>query len=315
MMTTTFAVPGTRDVLKVTGTDAVSFLQGQMSADIARLAAGEQCWSLLLQPQGKFEAWVRVHRTDDAVLLDVDAGSGASVATRLNRFRIRVDVELTELDWDSLTLVGPDAAALGQACLSDGGVVAQRRRPGRVAVSNADADSPMGSADADSVLVAVDVLGPAGTLNRPEGASPGTSDQLAAALVPAGWPSAGAEIDSSVIPAELGQWLVDCSVSFTKGCYVGQELVARIDSRGAATPRRMRLLVGSPGGDPFVVGDAVLASGTERGRVSSAAVVGGVPLGLSLLHRSVESSTPVQVGDLADRSVEALVTDPPFANG
>ena len=53
----------------------------------------------------------------------------------------------------------------------------------------------------------------------------------------------GAELTEDTIPAEAGQWLVDASVSFTKGCYTGQELVARIDSRGGNVPRPVRLFV------------------------------------------------------------------------
>ena len=88
---------------------------------------------------------------------------------------------------------------------------------------------------------------------------------------------AGRRLDR--FPAEAGQWLIDASVSFSKGCYTGQELVARIDSRGGNTPTK---LVGVRG--PVTVGDAVVIDGNEVGRVTSAA--GDV--GLAFVRREVE---------------------------
>ena len=75
-----------RDVLSVRGADAVTFLQGQLSADVAALAVGAQTWTLLLQPQGKVVAWLRASRiAEDRVVLDVDGGAGDAVVERLER--------------------------------------------------------------------------------------------------------------------------------------------------------------------------------------------------------------------------------------
>src|SRR5688572_32070787 len=80
-----------RDVLRVGGPDAVSFLQGQVSQDVLALDVGGSAWSFLLQPQGKVDALVRLTRTaEDEVVADVDAGYGDAVAARLNRFKLRV---------------------------------------------------------------------------------------------------------------------------------------------------------------------------------------------------------------------------------
>ena len=104
-------VPGTRDVLAVSGGDAVPFLQGQLSADVAQLAVGGSSWAFLLQPTGKLGFWLRATRQGDRVLLDVDAGLGEGVAARLRRFLLRVDATVELLDWDSATLVGDDGGA------------------------------------------------------------------------------------------------------------------------------------------------------------------------------------------------------------
>jgi folate-binding protein YgfZ len=102
--------------------------------------------------------------------------------------------------------------------------------------------------------------------------------------VEAGWPAMGAELTTDTIPAEAG--VVGLAVSFTKGCYTGQELVARIDSRGGNVPRHVRGLV-SP--VPLEVGAELHdAAGATVGVVSSVALSATLgPVGLGVVHRSV----------------------------
>jgi folate-binding protein YgfZ len=105
-----------------------------------------------------------------------------------------------------------------------------------------------------------------------------------------GVPAMGAELTEHTIPAEVGQWFIDASVSFTKGCYTGQELVARVDSRGSNTPRHLRVLnvddeVTVPVGAEVVSGDAVV------GQVTSSAA--GVAL--AFIKRVVEPPATLTV--------------------
>ncbi len=114
-------------------------------------------------------------------------------------------------------------------------------------------------------------------------------EEYEAARIEAGLPKMGAEITEDVIPAELGQWLIDQSVSFTKGCYTGQELVARIDSRGGNVPRRLRGLVLE--GDQVPEPGAVISVGDDAvGTVTSAARSPGLgaPVALAFIARRVE---------------------------
>jgi tRNA-modifying protein YgfZ len=97
-----------------------------------------------------------------------------------------------------------------------------------------------------------------------------------------GMPAMGHEIDDTTIPASLGQSVIDAAVSFTKGCFTGQELVARIDSRGGSAPTK---LVGYRG--DAAPGDPVVIDGREVGRITSAAR--GVAL--ALVRRDVEVPT------------------------
>lgn len=216
-----------RDVVAVSGTDACSFLQGQLSQDVEAIEPGGGAWSLILQPQGKVDAWVRVARLADAsFLLDVDRGYGNAVLARLDRFKLRVRAEL-----ESLGL---------RACDVD---------------ESADLEAPLSA------------LRPVRLDAEPADVAP--SDEWDALRVRLGIPAMGRELTADTIPEEVG--LVDVSVSFTKGCYTGQELVARIDSRGRNVPRRLRRVVLEDDDGTLSDGDALEADGRVVGSVTTAA--------------------------------------------
>jgi folate-binding protein YgfZ len=126
--------------------------------------------------------------------------------------------------------------------------------------------------------------------------------------IEAGIPVMGREIDEGTIPAEAG--VVDMSVSFTKGCYTGQELVARIDSRGGNVPRRLRGVVLGDGTVP-PLGATVQSEGKEVGRLTSVAFSPRLdaPVALAYVRRAVEVPTEVVVqweGGTSSARVEAL---------
>jgi folate-binding protein YgfZ len=257
-----------RDVLRVSGRDAASFLQGQLSQDLDPLPVriGSSADALLLQPTGKVEAMLRVTRwTEGAFLLDVDAGWGDSVEARLRRFLLRMDVAIEPLPWRCLALRGPRAHEV-----DTGALALQADWPG---------------------WPGVDLLGdppPA-----PAGVPEATAEDYEAARIEAGVPRMGAELDDRTIPAEAG--VVERSVSFTKGCFVGQELVARIDSRGGNVPRRLRGLVVEGKAAP-PAGAAVAVGDKEVGRITSAArSPARGPVALAYLGRAVEVPAAVAV--------------------
>ncbi len=130
----------TRDVLAVHGPEAITWLQGQLSQDVAGLAVGEVSWSFVLAPQGKVAGWGRVLRTaDDAVQIDVDPGAGAAWVARLERFKLRTKAEI-ELRSDVPTVAvrgaRPAVAARRLAGIEGGDLIdvgdeRRRRRGGR----------------------------------------------------------------------------------------------------------------------------------------------------------------------------------------
>lgn len=239
-----------RDVLQVSGPDAASYLQSQLSNDLRTLAVGSSLWSFVLEPTGRIDALLRVWRTaDETFVLDTDAGAGSILMTRLQRFKIRVKADLEMLDWRCIAVRGEGAAEVDGLASWGGG----------------------------TDLLGSDVL-------PPPGVEAGRALDLLAARIEAVWPAMGSEIEAGqTIPAETG--ITAVAVSFTKGCYPGQELVERMDSRGASAPRLLRAIdvqAGTRAGDP------VILDGVEVGRVTS--VVG--ERALAYLKRSALETSP-----------------------
>lgn len=242
-----------RDVVELVGPDASSFLHSQLSNDLRPLAIGQSCWSFVLQPTGKVEVLLRVWRTgEESFVLDTDAGFGDALIARLNRFKIRVKAEFTPLEWRCIAVRGDTVART---------------------VTSANAVQSWGDG--------VDLLGP--TVEPPHDADQVGAGVLHAARIEAGWPAMGAEIvPGETIPAETG--ITDIAVSFTKGCYPGQELVERMDSRGSKAPRLLQIVDVSAGS---VAGDAIERDGVVIGTITSVAGTRA----LAMIKRSALSGT------------------------
>jgi folate-binding protein YgfZ len=240
-----------RDVVRVAGADAATYLQSQVSQDLRGLAVGASALTFLLEPTGKVVVLARVRRAaDDEFVLDTDAGFGELMVARLNRFRIRVKAEVESLDWRCVAV-----------------------RP------EGDEQSAADIAAVDGALPSwgegIDLLAPA---VEPPSCRAGTAADLLAARIDAAWPAMGSEIvPGETIPAETG--VVSAAVSFTKGCYPGQELVERMDSRSASAPRhveRVDVAAGTVPGDPYLI------DGEQAGVVTSVAGTAA----LALVRRS-----------------------------
>ncbi|MGH9007457.1 MAG: YgfZ/GcvT domain-containing protein [Acidimicrobiales bacterium] len=265
-----------RDFVRVAGPDAAAYLQGQCSQELEPLAVGSAADTLVLAPDGKIEALARVVRVaEDAFHLDVDGGHGAALLARLARFKLRSKLDLEPIDWSCLALRGPAAAGAAGS--------------GAALVVPVDWSGWSG----------VDLLGPTGSVGAPPGVTRCSEAAWEAARIESGVPVMGRELTEGVIPAEAG--VVERAVSFTKGCFTGQELVARIDSRGASVPHRLRGLVVEAEADPATLGGrALFVEGKDKtvGRVTSAARCPGIGAvgALAYVHRSVELPGPVRLG-------------------
>ena len=230
-----------RDVVRVHGPDAQTYLQSQLSQDLRSMADGGSAWSFVLQPTGKVDVLLRVWRVGaEEFVLDTDAAFGDVMVARLNRFKIRVKADIERLDWRCIAVRGEGAAAVaGLASWGDG----------------------------------VDLLG--ADVRPPTEATVGTAEQFELLRIAAAWPQMGAEVlPGETIPAQTG--ITDVAVSFTKGCYPGQELVERMDSRGASAPRtvqRVAVPAGAQAGDDYLVDGVVVGSITSVVGVDALALV------------------------------------------
>jgi tRNA-modifying protein YgfZ len=276
-----------RDVLVVPGVDRLSWLHSITSQHLDRLADGTGTEALVLSPHGHVEHHLVLAELAGTTWVDVEPGTGAALLEFFQkmRFMLRVDPQLVSGEWAVLSLVGPKASEFlavpdGVAALDGGGFV--RRMP------------PIG--DGSDVFDLVVPRPEIGAWADRLGAPLAGIDAYEALRVEARRPRLGLDNDHRTIPNEL-QWL-RTAVHLDKGCYRGQETVARVHNLGRP-PRRLVLLhldgvseVLAPPGTP------VLAGTREVGRVGT--VVRHFELGviaLALVKRNVQSDTRLTVGD------------------
>jgi tRNA-modifying protein YgfZ len=248
------------------GGDAIKFLNDLISQEIGTVAPGSVVQSLLLDPQGKLDFLLWVLRGDDEVALVTEDGRADELVSRLSRYRIRVDVEIAMEESDIFLVVGRSGQA-GEGFASDDDVLVAD-----ISWPNLSRELRIGGKKPD--LPEID------------------PDMLTLARIEAGVPVVGVDLDEKTIPQEAG--VVPETVSFNKGCFLGQELVARLDSRGGRVNRHLRLLDLE---EPVAEGTVLTAGEREVGTLTSAS--GNT--GLALLWREVEPGDEIRAGDTAVR--------------
>ncbi len=293
-----------RGKLALTGTEAKSFLAGQVTNDIVGLLGGRGCYAAFLTHKGKMLGDLRVLAVDEPaeeLLLDTERATLQALFDLVRRFKIGYDVELHKrtVQRGLLSLIGPRARAIaGAEDLPD---EEYAHRPGEIAghavrliVTDGGIDVLCDADDTDAVRAALE-LG---------GAVPVSQDATEIVRVEGGRPRYGVDLDDTTIPQEAG--LNARAVSFTKGCYVGQETVARLFYRGKPNRhlRGLRLSAPAPVGAELLLGERVV------GRVSSSVVSpAGGPLALALVRREAPVGETVEVAGGAT----AEVVDLPFS--
>src|SRR4051812_20040378 len=284
--------------LALTGPQAKEFLNGQVSNDIEALEPGMGCYATLLTPKGKMLADLRVLDIGDELLLLCERSALQALFDALRRFNIGFDCDLHKrtLQRGLLSLIGPesDARLRGLSPHSREHVnVAGEVGGAEVLLIRTDVgiDVVCDAEDTDRVRAA---LVEAGAVEVDEAAA----DVL---RVERGRPRYGVDLDDSVIPQEAG--LNERAVSFTKGCYVGQETVARLHYRGKPN-RHLRGLRLSAPAEP---GTPLLHEDREVGRLASAVASPRLgPIGLALVRREAPPGSTVAVGDSATAEVVEL---------
>jgi tRNA-modifying protein YgfZ len=286
-----------RGKLALTGAEAKAFLHGQVTNDIEGLEPGRGCYAAFLTHKGKMLGDLRVLDTGEELLLDTERVALQELFNMIRRFKLGRDVELHKrtLELALLSLVGPDA----------------RRVAGAEDLVDEHANRRAEIAGASVVLVAtdvgIDVFAPADAKEAVAGALgvPEVAEEAAEIVrIESGRPRYGVDLDEGVIPQEAG--LNDRAVSFTKGCYVGQETVARLHYRGKPNRhlRGLRLTEPVTGGEVLRLGEK------EVGRVGSVAVSpANGPIALALVRREATPGDTLAVGE---SGVTAEVVALPF---
>jgi folate-binding protein YgfZ len=289
-----------RGKLSVTGPDAAEYLQGQLTSDVEALQPGEGQYSALLDRKGHMQADMRVLRpAAEEVWLDTEPEALAAARRHLEMYSIGRDVKVADVGEERtiLSLIGPRAVEVAAtAVLPENACEAS-------AVAGVECLAVGTGTGIDLIAAAVDA-----ERLRDALLAGGAVEVSAAAAeilrIESGTPRFGAEMGTETMPAEAG--IVERAVSFTKGCYIGQETVARLHYKGRPN-RHLRGLRLSAPAEP---GAALRLGEKEVGRLGGAAVSPALgPIGLAILRREAEPGAELAVGE---DGVTARVVDLPF---
>lgn len=246
-----------------TGSDAVRFLDDLLSQEIADVEPASVTRSLLLSPQGKMQFILWVLRGEQRVGLATEDGRGQELVDTLSRYRIRVDVTIEPESEPVYLIVGEKPSTEAGWKVAEG-------------IMNVDLSW-------ESVPRTLLVGGPPPELPRL------TQAEYDALRIAAGEPLMSVDVDEGTIPQETP--LVPETISFDKGCFLGQELVARLDSRGGRVNHHLRILEFD---SPVPVGARLSAGEREVGEVTTASG----SRGLALVWREVGPGDRVFAGSV-----------------
>jgi folate-binding protein YgfZ len=303
-----------RGKLALTGASAVEFINGQVTNELADLRPGEGRYAAFLTHKGKMLGDLRILAIADEpasdapnaapteLLLDTERAALQELFEMIRRFKVGYDVELHKrtLERGLLSLIGPASARIaGVEVLSDAehaNAPVELDGIGALAIrTNVGIDLLCDAADAERLAAAL----------RARGAQPVSEQAAECVRIERGRPRFGIDIDQTTIPQEAG--LNERAVSFTKGCYVGQETVARLHWKGKPNRhlRGLRLSAPASTGDQLYLGERVV------GQVGSFALSPHHgPIALALVRREAEPGATVLVGDSA---ATAEVVELPFS--
>ena len=220
-----------REVIRVSGPDRVSFLQGMVTQDVEGLPVGSVADAALLTAKGAMVADARVVKRTDDILLLTEPGFGPVVLGMLERYLISEDAELSDASpvFGQLAVVGPEADALAARALG-------LEPPAGAALRPFDAAGTTGWAlpqglllPGVDLLLPVDALLPVFDRLLEAGATPAGFAALEVLRVERGTPRFGTDMDEKTIPLEAN---LQRALHFQKGCYIGQEVIARATFRG-----------------------------------------------------------------------------------
>ena len=313
-----------RGRLLLTGADRRTYLQGLLTNDIAALSAGRGCYAALLTPQGRMISDMRVTDRGEDLLIDLPAATAEIVRQRLSDFIITEDaaVEDATAALAQIGLYGPAAARVAGAAFDADGVdvttalatlapdsnVTLPAGPGLTAVVSGDYGRP-----GFEIFLPSDGRARAMALLEAAGAVKISAETASVTRIEAGVPEFGTDMNDATIPLEAG--IEHRAISFTKGCYVGQEVIIRVLHRGQGrVARRLVGLLGSAEEGALQPGMALLIGEREIGAITSAARSPRLrgPIALGYVHRDYSAPGTLLVARDATGLHEVTVAALPF---
>jgi folate-binding protein YgfZ len=244
-----------RGVLEMTGRDRARFLHGMCTNEIKKLQPGQGCMAAIVTRQGKMVAEMIVSAAENALLLEMDRSNLIPTIDHLSKFLVADDVRMQVSDAAVLGLWGPRAQALlgvrdlpeFHFVLRDGVAVVRNRTIGVDGYHLIVPASKAGEADA--------ILG--------HGVVPAGFEAYEALRIETGFPRWGADMDATLLPMEAG--LEPVAISYTKGCYIGQEVIQRVKTYSEPPKVLVQLAVADA-----AAGDRITSGADEVGTVTSA---------------------------------------------
>ena len=288
-----------RGFVSVGGPDAAEYVQGQVTNDVEAIEPGKGAYSALLDRKGRMQADMRILRTTDGFRIGVEPEALAAVVRHLTMYSVGRDVTVEDHTGSLalISIVGPASAELaGLAPLGWENDHAEDRIDGIEVLSirtDLGLDLVVAAEDSERTLEALAARGIAQV----------TEDALEIVRVESGRPRHGREMTQETIPQEAG--INERAVSFTKGCYIGQETVARLHYKGKPN----RHLRGLELSKPCEPGALVTLGERELGRIGSVVVSPGLgSIALAILRREAEPGSDVSI----EGGIDARVVDLPF---
>ena len=289
-----------RGKLLLTGPDAAEYLQGQLTNDVEALEPGEGCYAALLDRKGHMQADMRVLRvTAGEVWIDTEPEGAEATRRHLQTYKIGREVEVADVTAERavLSLIGPRSAEVAGT-------------PPLPAYACESASIAGVECLATGTHDGIDLIAAASDARRLREALLGAgavevgAEATEILRIEAGVPRFGAEMGAETMPAEAG--IVEDAVSFTKGCYIGQETVARLHYKGRPNRRLLGLRLSGPASP----GATLRLGEKEVGTLGSACVSPALgPIGLAIVRREAEPGDELAVGE---DGVTARLTDLPF---
>ena len=297
-----------RGKLALSGPDAVEFLGGQVTNELATLRPGEGCYAAFLTHKGKMLGDLRIlavgedaNAAPSELLLDTERSALQALFDMIRRFKVGYSVELHKrtVERGMLSLIGPRSQAVAAA-----DALGEREHENMtVEIDGVGALAVRTNVGVDLLCDATDTPRLADAL-RERGAADVSEPAAECLRIEHGRPRYGIDLDDSVIPQEAG--LNERAVSFTKGCYVGQETVARLHYKGKPNRhlRGLRLSAPARTGEELRLGDRPVG---RLGSVALSPVHG--PIALALVRREAAPGSVVEVGE---HGASAEVLELPF---